>query len=199
MANLTLTGYNSQYSNLSFAEKRDMEKGFKDSAFRLNNYVKSCDVWTENELIVRQNDLLNVFLSLWPTPTTTFEPAKKEVESASLDDDDYEFTGKKLQAYNFHGVRYSVNTWKEMLIQLCNHILLEKHSTIEWMCANEKHGFSHTPESWKKELGKEMYVWTDNSTSTKISIITGMMNECNIPLSELEFEFRSDSDNPEDE
>ena len=199
MANLTLTGYNSQYSNLSFAEKRDMEKGFKDSAFRLNNYVKSCDAWTENELIVRQNDLLNVFLSLWPTPTTTFEPAKKEVESASLDDDDYEFTGKKLQAYNFHGVRYSVNTWKEMLIQLCNHILLEKHSTIEWMCANEKHGFSHTPESWKKELGKEMYVWTDNSTSTKISIITGMMTECNIPLSELEFEFRSDSDNPEDE
>lgn len=33
MANLTLTGYNSQYSNLTFIEKRDMEKGFKDSAF----------------------------------------------------------------------------------------------------------------------------------------------------------------------
>ena len=199
MSNLTLTGYNSQYSNLSFAEKRDMEKGFKDSAFRLNNYVKSCEVWTENELIVRQNDLLDVFLSLWPMPTTSFEPTKKEVESASLDDDDFEFTGKKLQAYNFHGVRYSVSTWKEMLIQLCNHILLEKHSTIEWLCANEKHGFSHSPESWKKELGKDMYVWTDNSTATKISIITGMMTECNIPLSELEFEFRSDSDNSEDE
>lgn len=40
MANLTLTAYNSQYSNLTFLEKRDMEKGFKESAFRLNNYVK---------------------------------------------------------------------------------------------------------------------------------------------------------------
>ena len=50
MANLTLTAYNSQYSNLTFFEKRDMEKGFKESAFRLNNYLKSCDKWTEDEL-----------------------------------------------------------------------------------------------------------------------------------------------------
>ena len=68
MANLTLTGYNSQYSNLSFLEKRNMEKGFKDSAFRLNNYVKTCGQWTETELKQRQQDLLGVFLRLWPMP-----------------------------------------------------------------------------------------------------------------------------------
>ena len=62
MANLTLTGYNSQYSNLAFLEKRDMEKGFNDSAFRLNNYVKSCDQWTEVEMKQRQHDLLEVFM-----------------------------------------------------------------------------------------------------------------------------------------
>ena len=90
MANLTLTGYNSQYSNLSFVEKRDMEKGFKDSAFRLNNYVKSCDQWTETELKQRQQDLLQVFMSLWPMPTTSFEVTKQEAESASLDDEDFE-------------------------------------------------------------------------------------------------------------
>ena len=92
MANLTLTGYNSQYSNLAFLEKRDMEKGFNDSAFRLNNYVKSCDQWTEVEMKQRQHDLLEVFMRLWPMPSTTFEPAKREIESASIEDDDYEFT-----------------------------------------------------------------------------------------------------------
>ena len=61
MANLTLTGYNSQYSNLPFIEKREMEKGFKDSAFRLNIYLRSCNQWTEEELKTRQNALLNVF------------------------------------------------------------------------------------------------------------------------------------------
>lgn len=99
MANLTLTAYNSQYSNLTFLEKRDMEKGFKESAFRLNNYLKSCDKWTEDELKERQKELLDVFMKLWPMPSTTFKPTKQEAESASLEDDDFEFTGKKLQAY----------------------------------------------------------------------------------------------------
>ena len=192
MANLTLTGYNSQYSNLAFIEKRDMEKGFNDSAFRLNNYVKSCNQWTEAEMKQRQHDLLEVFMRLWPMPSTTFEPAKREIESASIEDDDYEFTGKKIQGYFYHNVHYSVNTWKEMLIQMCNHVLLEKRSTIEWLCANEEHGFSHTPETWRKELAPGLYVWTDNSTYTKINILRGMLNECNIPLSELVFEFRAD-------
>lgn len=192
MANLTLTGYNSQYSNLTFIEKRDMEKGFNDSAFRLNNYVKSCNQWTEAEMKQRQQDLLEVFMRLWPMPSTTFEPAKREIESASIEDDDYEFTGKKIQGYFYHNVHYTVNTWKEMLIQMCNHVLLEKRSTIEWLCANEEHGFSHTPETWKKELAPGLYVWTDNSTYTKINILRGMLNECNIPLSELVFEFRAD-------
>ena len=192
MANLTLTGYNSQYSNLAFLEKRDMEKGFNDSAFRLNNYVKSCDQWTEVEMKQRQHDLLEVFMRLWPMPSTTFEPAKREIESASIEDDDYEFTGKKIQGYFYHNVHYTVNTWKEMLIQMCNHVLLEKRSTIEWLCANEEHGFSHTPETWRKELAPGLYVWTDNSTYTKINILRGMLNECNIPLSELVFEFRAD-------
>lgn len=194
MANITLTGYNSQYSNLTFAEKRDMEKGFKESAFRLNNYVKGCEQWTETELKERQQELLNVFMKLWPKPASNFKETKPETESASLDDEDFEFTGKKLQAYILHGVRYPVNTWKEMLIQVCGHILLEKRSTVEWLCANEKNGFYTTPESWRRKLATGLYVWTDNSTATKISILNGLFMECNIPASELTFEFRSEQD-----
>lgn len=192
-------GYNSQYSNLTFIEKRDMEKGFKDSAFRLNNSVKSCEQWTETELKARQKELQDVFMRLWPMPTTSFGPLSREAESASLDDEDYEFTGKKLQAYILHGVRYTVNTWKEMLIQVCGHILIEKRSTIEWLCANEKYGFSTTQDGWKRELAQGIYVWTDNSTASKINILRGMFEECNIPTSELVFEFRSDQEGEDEE
>ena len=199
MANLTLTGYNSQYSNLTFAEKRDMEKGFNDSAFRLNNFVKSCTKWTEDEMKQRQSELLNVFMQLWPMPTTSFVPVHAEAESASLDDEDFEFTGKKLQAYVYRGVKYNVATWKEMLIQLCGHVLLEKRSTLEWLCANEKNGFSNTPESGRMEFSNGLYVWTDNSTSSKIWVIHGMFTECNIPYSELVFEFRASSEEAPEE
>lgn len=199
MANLTLTGYNSQYSNLSFIEKRDMEKGFKDSAFRLNNYVKDCEKWTEEELLQRQQQLLKVVLKLWPMPSTSFEPVRRDAENVSMDEEDFEFTGKKLQAYIYKGVRYTVNTWKEMLIQVCGHVLLEYRPTIEWLCANEKHGFSYKPEAWRRELGQGMYVWSDNSTNTKLSILHGLFKECDIPYSELAFEFRQDVEYDESE
>ena len=199
MANLTLTGYNSQYSNLTFAEKRDMEKGFKDSAFRLNNDAKNCGQWTEKELKLRQQALLQVFMKLWPMPSTTFKETRQEAETASLDDEDFDFTGRKLQAFILHGVRYTVNTWKEMLVQVCNHLLLEKRSTIEWLCANEKSGFHTMPESWRRELAPGIHVWTDNSTATKINILKGLFAECNLPASELAFEFRSDLDGEDEE
>lgn len=190
MANLTLSGYNTQYSNLSFLEKRDMEKGFKDSSFRLNNFVKQCNQWTESELIQRQKDLYDVFMKLWPMPSTSFEPLKNEAESASLDDEEFEFTGKTIQAYILHGVRYSVNSWKEMVIQICHHLLLEKRSTLEWLCANEKTYFYFSPDSKREQIGPNMYIGTNNSTTTKIYILRHLFEECNIPLSELIFEFR---------
>lgn len=194
MANLTLTGYNSQYSNLSFLEKRDMEKGFKDSAYRLNNYVKNCEQWTETELKQRQQDLLRVFMTLWPMPTTDFEELKEEAESASLDEEEFEFTGKKLQAYILHGVRYTVNTWKDMLIQVCGQIYREKRSAVEWLCANEKNSFYTTPESGRCEFAPNMFVTTNCGTSTKINILNCMFSECNISPMELVFVFRSDTD-----
>lgn len=50
LANLTVTGYNSNYSNRTFSVKRDMRDGFKASPFRLNEYVKKAERWTEQEL-----------------------------------------------------------------------------------------------------------------------------------------------------
>ena len=36
LGNLTLTGYNSEYSDRPFTEKRDMTGGFKESPLKLN-------------------------------------------------------------------------------------------------------------------------------------------------------------------
>ena len=197
MANLTLTGYNSQYSNLPFVEKRDMEKGFNDSAFRLNNDVKTCDKWTEDELIQRQGTLFNVALRLWPMPTTSFKPVERELETASLDDEDFEFTGKKLQAYSYKGIRYPVSTWKDMLINVCMLVLLEHRATFEWMSANEKCHIAKEDADWRTEITDNFYVWTANSTITKIGILRSIFDECGVSGSELVFEFRSESDESE--
>ena len=73
------------------------------------------------------------------------------------------------------------------------------NTKTEWLCANEKCGFSTTQDYWRRELAPGKYVWTDNSTATKINILRGMFEESNIPASELVFEFRSEQEGEEEE
>ncbi|MCD8281821.1 MAG: DUF262 domain-containing protein [Prevotella sp.] len=194
MANLTLTGYNSKYGNKSFIAKRDTEHGFKDSTFRLNKYVGSCSKWTEEELIHRQDELLGVCMDLWRMPATSFEPAKREALSASLDDDDDVFTGMKLQAYVFRGTRYPTKIWKDMLIRICKEMYAGERYTVDRLCALGKCGLSRTGGSGREEIEPGVYLWTANSTIAKIGILRDLFKECDIALSDLVFEYREDNE-----
>ena len=68
IGNLTLTGYNSELSDKSFIEKRDMKDGFKDSAIRLNIYLQDLETWNENEIKKRTERLINKAKNIWPYP-----------------------------------------------------------------------------------------------------------------------------------
>jgi len=65
LGNLTLTGYNPEYSNKLFIEKRDMEKGFKDSGLQLNRGLAKLEKWTEKEIIDRAEELSKIGLEIW--------------------------------------------------------------------------------------------------------------------------------------
>ena len=54
-------------------------------------------------------------------------------------------------------------------------------------------------QSNEKIKDNDVFDLDGNSTSTKISILNGMFAECNIPTSELVFEFRSDQDGEDEE
>ena len=47
LGNLTLTGYNAEYSDRPFSEKRDMKGGFRESPLKLNEGLSSLDKWDE--------------------------------------------------------------------------------------------------------------------------------------------------------
>ena len=53
LGNLTLTGYNPEYSDKPFVDKRDMEGGFKDSPLRLNQGLGQLDTWNEAAIEAR--------------------------------------------------------------------------------------------------------------------------------------------------
>jgi uncharacterized protein with ParB-like and HNH nuclease domain/predicted transport protein len=68
LGNLTLTGYNSEYSDKPFKKKRDMENGFKDSPINLNKTLRSIEVWNEQAIIQRAEILSDLATNVWVSP-----------------------------------------------------------------------------------------------------------------------------------
>ncbi|WP_072691124.1 DUF262 and DUF1524 domain-containing protein [Rhodococcus marinonascens] len=68
LGNLTLTGYNSEYSDRPFADKRDMKGGFKDSPLRLNKGLRDLSQWNEESIVGRGEDLAKRAVDVWSRP-----------------------------------------------------------------------------------------------------------------------------------
>ena len=66
LGNLTLTAYNSTYSNRPFHEKKTIKGGFEESALRLNRFVGQQVRWTVNEIQERGRLLARRAIEVWP-------------------------------------------------------------------------------------------------------------------------------------
>lgn len=68
LGNLTLTGYNAEYSDRSFSKKRDMPGGFKESPLRLNYGVGTEQNWNEDTIRKRAERLAAQAIDIWTIP-----------------------------------------------------------------------------------------------------------------------------------
>ncbi|EEC22645.1 hypothetical protein HP9810_889g25 [Helicobacter pylori 98-10] len=106
IGNLTLTGYNSTYSNKSFKEKQGMEKGFKDSPLRFNQSLRGLESFGEEEIKKRANDLADLALKIWTYPkldTETLEkykPKKDKKEKKVYDLSSYKFGSHSRELFD---------------------------------------------------------------------------------------------------
>ena len=65
LGNLTLTGYNSEYSDRPFAQKRDMKGGFRHSPLQLNEGLGQLDTWDEKAIRNRAERLAKLAMEIW--------------------------------------------------------------------------------------------------------------------------------------
>ena len=129
IANLTLTGYNSKLSNQPFSQKKEMEGGFKQSGFRMNQSIAGLEQWGEAELEARNDELMDLALKIWPYPETSYRPTERLQESFTLDDEDVDSTGKQISKYSFKGIETRVNDWITMYYDVIR-MLYHKDQTI---------------------------------------------------------------------
>lgn len=189
IANLTLTAYNSKYSNCPFEKKKNMEHGYKASGLRLNTFIGSKEKWSEKELEERDKLLMNMALAIWKLPETTYHPLEKQFDTYTLEDDFDSFTGKSIVKFAFKNKEQNISSWIEMYIEVLRILYNEDKSILmKQAVSEEKSGlplyFSLNNEAngYNKTIGNEIHIWTNTSTSCKLSILSKLFK-----LYELEF------------
>ncbi|GHR85196.1 hypothetical protein VN0664_09830 [Helicobacter pylori] len=125
IGNLTLTGYNSEYSNKSFQEKRDMEKGFKNSPLRLNQGLRdNLESFGEKEIKKRANDLADLALEIWTYPNLEAEtleedkPKKEKKEKKAYDLSSYKFGSHSRELFDI--LRKEIKALDEKIVENFN-------------------------------------------------------------------------------
>ena len=203
LANLTLTAYNSHYSNSPFAEKRDMPHGFKDSGLRINQWVGQKEQWGLPELEERDQLLKNTVIGIWPYPTSNYHPQKKQMDAIALDEDVI-LTGRVLSKYSFKGAEQPVASWADMYQQVITMLHSENKAILTKLAVSQDPAvdlslhFSISPTSFNscRQIDTDLYVWTGTDTQYKINNLRKIFAIFDVPESELVF-YLKDEDNSE--
>ena len=112
IGNLTLTGYNTEYSDKFFTDKRDMKGGFRESPLKLNRELANLETWNEEKILQRAENLAKEALKVWQYPqldqTILEQYRKKEETLTEYSIDSYEYLNEGKAKDLFEKLRKEV-------------------------------------------------------------------------------------------
>lgn len=180
LANLTLTGYNPNLSNKTFQEKRDAEEGgYKASGLKMNQKLADKDVWTLTELEERNEEMVRLALKIWKRPETEYQPAEREFDSCTLDDENVDLTGKDIAKYSYLNAEQPVASWTDMFEHVVT-FLHQKDKTVLLGLVDDPQQHSDLSAYVKSDaenlrsplkIDDHIYVEKNTSTAMKMSIL----------------------------
>jgi uncharacterized protein with ParB-like and HNH nuclease domain len=206
LANLTLTGYNSNLSNSPFSDKRDAPVyGYKASGIRMNQKIAQKASWGLPELEERSKEMVDLALQIWDFPKTAFQPAEKEYDSFALDDEDANFTGRDLVKYSFQNVEQPVQSWADMLEHIIKYLHQQDKSVLSAIAynggeANDLAVYVSTTEKGLRSAIKvddDLYFEKGTSTASKINTLRRLFALYGVDPMDLVFYLRDQSSEAE--
>lgn len=204
IANLTLTAYNSGYSNLPFSEKKTIKNGFDDSGIRMNAWIAKKNQWTLEELEERSQYLRNRALEIWSQPSTDFKPEEKQLDSCSLGDE-VDLTGRSVVRFAYKNTEMPVKAWVDMFLKVIQILYDEDKSIIRKLLISEDEYlasyFSSKPEDFinSEEIGDGIHVLTNNSTQSKMNALRRLFALYDEDPSDLIFYLRNETESDKDD
>ncbi|WP_070975394.1 DUF262 domain-containing protein [Corynebacterium sp. MC3] len=202
IGNLTVTGYNSSYSNKSFAVKKDTDKGFDSSPYRLNRRLKETTTWGEAEMQQRTEDIVTAALNYWRMPTTTFTPPQTVLPTEVMGDSG-DFTGRWIVGFKYQDFSKTVESWVDMVVALIQHLLRDHRS--ELLALSNDAALLHTEfdpadlPRGRRVVDDALAVDVGNSTSTKMGLLRFIFDRLDLDTNDLEFRFRATEQDAADE
>lgn len=194
LANLTLTAYNSKYSNNSFEDKRDRKDGFRESGLRMNTWIAQQPKWTRDELEARNDMLVGKALEIWALPKTTFVPAEKQLDCYTLEDD-VDLSGREISRFEYKNTVQPVSSWIDMMEQILKILHEEDKSVLSQLAhthdpSNELDVYvSDNPANLRAALliDDGIYVERNTCTNAKINILKKFFKAFNAEPDDLVF------------
>lgn len=205
IANLTLTAYNSKYSNSSFVEKKNMQNGFLDSGIRMNTYIAQKDKWTLAELKDRSDYLKNKALQIWSAPITDYLPAEKQMDSVTLGED-ISLSGRQIVRFSFKKAEQPVTSWVDMYERVVKLLHADEKSVLNHLAAQKGDYdlsvyFSDNKNTLRSALEIDENIYTEKNTSTdmKLSILRRLVKLYDVDPDDFVFYLRDENEENEDE
>lgn len=184
LANITLTGYNSQYSNNSFSYKRDFndgkEKGLSHSGIGLNRWIGKQEKWNLDTLNKRNSYLTEILKNIFPYETSSYISQKKDgIYDLSHDD----FKHKKIESYTFMENTEKVKNWVNFYISVVKKLYEIDSEILINEERNPSPGYPTMTCGSKKnyrEIKDGLYISVDNDNNGKVGNLTKLLELYNM-------------------
>lgn len=172
IANLTVTAYNSELSNAPFEKKK--EKVFNEGGIQLNEFIRQQPKWNEEKLKERRDLLVAVALNLWDYPATDYVPKEPLDQQVLLDEEDYDFKGKKLRRVMLRGMEYNPQNgdWSKAMLWVYQKLYERDTQPLFDLVADPKEFyFVKDQDDSNTKIAEGVYVYLNNDTNTKIRVL----------------------------
>lgn len=202
LGNLTLTGYNSELSDSSYAEKK--KEFFDTDATKiktLNKEILENDIWNETIIVKRADRLSSIINKLFniEEPEVIVDFSDPRFKIYSCDNCDIA-TGKTPNYFIFNGEKINCDTWAEMLKIVINRIYNLDSSIIQLMALEEDTLYDATYPFFSYDSSHmnkcenikdtKIYHRAGFSAATIIFIIKKLMDRYEIEYKDFEYSAR---------
>lgn len=146
-------------------------KGFLESKLSLNDYIKSCDIWGEAEILNRAKILYARAIKIWWMPKS---PDIIEETNEWVDwDEDYDFTNKRIGQIAIFDSVIKTSDMTDAYKKI-HETLYKLEPTIYHL--NRMSWFDETQDKFRKayQIGRNAYIETNKNSQEKVGTIKFM-------------------------